>query len=349
MKKKLIFLTLLLFTAYILFFPKDAVTAAAEGLVLWYDRVLPTLLPFAILSNILISSGYVRYLNRLAAPLIRCFLPVSDNGAFVVLTGFLFGFPMGSKNCAELLRQRRISIREAEILFAVTNNISPVFISSYILRQQLALEQVTLISYAVLYLPPLLCGWLLLHRAGCIRAEEPHRPGMSGTVRHLALAQSGASDSRNPEPSGTVRHLAQSGAKSPKTPASESKMNFKIIDAGIMNGFETLTRLGGYIMLFSMAASALKRLPFPEMLRTVLTGFTEITNGISLLPQSGMPQNIQYLLAMTFTAFGGLSGLAQTSSMTKGCGLSLKRYCAVKMLCTGTSALLAWGVTVFFL
>ena len=116
-----------------------------------------------------------------------------------------------------------------------------------------------------------------------------------------------------------------------------------------MNGFETLTRLGGYIMLFSMAASALKRLPFPEMLRTVLTGFTEITNGISLLPQSGMPQNIQYLLAMTFTAFGGLSGLAQTSSMTKGCGLSLKRYCAVKMLCTGTSALLAWGVTVFFL
>ncbi len=306
----------------------------------------PTLLPFAILSNILISSGYVRYLNRLAAPLIRCFLPVSDNGAFVVLTGFLFGFPMGSKNCAELLRQKRISIREAEILFAVTNNISPVFISSYILRQQLAMEQITLISYAVLYLPPLLCGWLLLHRAG-IRAEEARRPGMFSLRRHPV--RPGASDSRHPGPSGAVRHPAQSGMISPKTPASESKMNFKIIDAGIMNGFETLTRLGGYIMLFSMAASALKRLPFPEMLRTVLTGFTEITNGISLLPQSGMPQNTQYLLAMTFTAFGGLSGLAQTSSMTKGCGLSLKRYCAVKVICTGASALLAWGVTIFFL
>ena len=67
MKKKLIFLCLLLFIAYILTAPKDAVNAASVGLVLWYTRVLPTLLPFVILSNILMDSNYLQYLNKITA------------------------------------------------------------------------------------------------------------------------------------------------------------------------------------------------------------------------------------------------------------------------------------------
>ena len=129
MKKKLIFLCILIFIVYILFFPQDAVTAAADGLVLWYERVLPSLLPFAILSNILIYSGFTGYLVKLLYPLLRLILPASRNGSFVLLSGFLFGFPMGSKNCAEMLKCRQLEYQEAEILFMVTNNISPVFIS----------------------------------------------------------------------------------------------------------------------------------------------------------------------------------------------------------------------------
>ena len=97
MKKKLIFLCLLLFIAYILTAPKDAVNAASVGLVLWYTRVLPTLLPFVILSNILMDSNYLQYLNKITAPLVSRLIPVSDNGAFVLLSGFLFGFPIGSR------------------------------------------------------------------------------------------------------------------------------------------------------------------------------------------------------------------------------------------------------------
>ena len=59
-------------------------------------------------------------------------------------------------------------------------------------------------------------------------------------------------------------------------------MNFKIIDTGIMDGFETLTRLGGYIMLFSMIASLLQKLPVPHIVTLILTGMVEITNGIAI-------------------------------------------------------------------
>lgn len=125
-------------------------------------------------------------------------------------------------------------------------------------------------------------------------------------------------------------------------------MNFKIIDAGIMNGFETLTRLGGYIMLFSMIASMTGKLPLPPIARLVLTGFTELTNGIGMLPASGLDQKTQYILAMAFTAFGGLSGIAQTSSMICGTGLSLKKYCLAKLLLTAVSGALAACVTLLF-
>ena len=60
---------------------------------------------------------------------------------------------MGSKNCAELLKANKIHPKEAEILFYITNNISPVFIGSYILLQQLQLKGMFGISIFILYGP----------------------------------------------------------------------------------------------------------------------------------------------------------------------------------------------------
>ena len=207
MKKKLIFLCLLLFIAYILTAPKDAVNAASVGLVLWYTRVLPTLLPFVILSNILMDSNYLQYLNKITAPLVSRLIPVSDNGAFVLLSGFLFGFPIGSKNCAALLASGKITRREADVLFIITNNISPVFVTSFILYTQLKLSHLSAVTLLILYFPALLLGSILL-----------------------------STDAR--------RTKDRTAFHAQKQPASGSQMNFKIIDTGIMDGFETLTRLG---------------------------------------------------------------------------------------------------------
>ena len=132
------FILVILFALfYILKYPAITVKAATSGLVLWFERVIPSLLPFAILSYIIIVSDILPILTGKIMPILRIFYPVSETGAFVLFSGFLFGFPMGSKNCAELLRQNKISKKEAEVLFIITNNISPVFIQSYILEQQL--------------------------------------------------------------------------------------------------------------------------------------------------------------------------------------------------------------------
>lgn len=125
-------------------------------------------------------------------------------------------------------------------------------------------------------------------------------------------------------------------------------MNFKIIDAGIMNGFETLAKLGGYIMLFSMAASLIKQLPLPVLYQTIGIGATEITNGIREIGLLSANTADKFLLAMGFAAFGGISGLAQTASMVKGTGLSMKKYITGKLCLTAVTVCLSICYLKFF-
>lgn len=288
---------ILLCLFYILRFPDVTMKAAANGLMLWFEQILPSLLPFAILSNVIISSNILPLVIGKISPFIQRFFPVSDAGIFVLLSGFLFGFPMGSKNCAQLLLEDKMDKREAEILFIITNNMSPVFIQSYILGQKLQLPGYFGISLLILYLPPLLLGWFLLHRVNA--NENTH-----------------------------------------KKTASRSKINFQIIDAGIMNGFETLTKIGGYIMIFSILASCFNLLAIPELLKIICIGFIELTNGIQFMSNTTLSLEVQYILAMVFTAFGGFSGIAQTSAMIKGTGLSMKKYIQFKLvLCIITGIL----------
>ena len=290
-------LIILLFLLYILLFPELSVHAAGNGLILWFEQVLPSLLPFAILSNIIISSDILPSIVGKALQFIRRIMPVSTSGAFVLLSGFLFGFPMGSKNCAMLLLEGKMNKQEAETLFIITNNMSPVFIQSYILTQQLRMSAYFGWSMLVLYLPPLLLGSYYFKK--------------------------------NPADKNIQ-----------KKSASRLKINFQIVDAGIMNGFETLTKIGGYIMIFSILASCFLMLPMPELLKTGCIGVIELTNGIHYLSSTAMTLESKYVLAMMFTAFGGLSGVAQTSAMIKGTGLSMKKYVMWKLvLCIITGIL----------
>ena len=297
MKKKMFILIILLSLFYILRFPELTVHAAGNGLILWFEQVLPSLLPFVILSNIIISSDILPSLVGKVMPFIQGIVPVSTSGAFVLLSGFLFGFPMGSKNCASLLLEEKMEKKEAEVLFIITNNMSPIFIQSYILTGQLAMPGYFGWSLLVLYLPALLVGLFLLRNYSTNKNFQ-------------------------------------------KKSASRLKINFQIVDAGIMNGFETLTKIGGYIMIFSILASCFLMLPMPELLKTGCIGVIELTNGIHYLSSTAMTSESKYVLAMIFTAFGGLSGIAQTSAMIKGTGLSIKKYVLWKLvLCIITGIL----------
>lgn len=206
---------------------------------------------------------------------------------YIILCGFLFGFPIGSKLTADLYRQQRISKEHAQILCVFTNNLSPVFVAAAL--QEILHLKATVSFYLLLYGVPFVYGML-----------------------HLFQTRTQTSYKR-------------------KNTASRFQMNMQIVDAGIINGFETLLKICGYIMMFSILAQMLRSVSCKHSLIPLLmTGSMEVTNGIAMLGFSDITCRFKYLLALFFLSLNGLSGLFQTASILSQTNLSMDNYCKHK-------------------
>ena len=84
------FLTIpiLIFFLCMLSFPQTVFAGASYGLLLWFRHVLPTLLPYMVLINILIRTPALHWICHITSPFLCPLLGTSYYGTFAVLTGF---------------------------------------------------------------------------------------------------------------------------------------------------------------------------------------------------------------------------------------------------------------------
>lgn len=157
MRKKFIYMTVcLLLLGFLLLNPVQARVASADGLLLWFHTLLPVLLPFFILSRLLIALDGVSGVTQFITPLARGLFGLSPNGAFCLLAGFLCGYPVGAKLSADLVREGRISQEEGAYLLTFTNNASPAFLTGYCLIETLGMPELIPVSLFLVYGSPLL-------------------------------------------------------------------------------------------------------------------------------------------------------------------------------------------------
>ena len=57
-----------IFNIFLVLNPTEMIAAAREGLLLWFNQVLPSLLPFVVGINMLIGLGFIGFLGVLASP-----------------------------------------------------------------------------------------------------------------------------------------------------------------------------------------------------------------------------------------------------------------------------------------
>lgn len=298
MKKIVYSLTAFILLGYLVLCPLDAVDASKTGLLLWFNTILPTLLPFIILSNLIIRLDAMNYITFWAAPVLKRLFGISDEGCYAVVTGFLCGYPMGAKAAADLTVHNKISRAEGNYLLCFCNNISPMFIISYIVSDSLQNPKLLVPTLVILYASPILCALLIRIFRRQKKAE--------------VTAASASGNASLPY-----------------------EINFQMIDESIMNGFETITKLGGYIILFAIIAKMAELLPIqPLMLKSAFLSTIEVTNGIRLLSVSGLSAAVIFALTLAAASFGGFSSIAQTESMIKESGLSIKSYILAKLLNT---------------
>ena len=112
--------------------------------------------------------------------------------------------------------------------------------------------------------------------------------------------------------------------------------DFNLFDNCIMNGFDTITKVGGYIILFSILFALGKQLPLMWFLPTL-----EISCGVSYITSLGIPLATVYPYVLALTSFGGFCAIAQTNSMIQESQLSILPYIIQKLITALVTSLLA--------
>lgn len=330
-KNKIIRGSVLVFLSFMLLLPNASLQGASNGLLLWFEHVLPNLLPFIILSNLIVRLNITGQISRFLYPVLGRLFRVSADGCYPIAIGFLSGLPMGAKATADLIAKQRLNHKEGQFLLGMCNNASPMFILGYISVTQLKLPQIKYTLFAIIYASAILSA--VLYRI-LTRSKAEQVP---------ASLYAMSNSEKRTVPTKLVRADQPLGEPQPR-------FSFQLLDTSIMNGFEVITKIGGYIILFSILASMLNTV-FPNngIWKGLIVGFLEITTGISQICQSALSEPIKIVLVSSLTSFGGFSSIAQTKSVLGNSGLSIKSYIIVRLLNAAITGILAYGYTVYLL
>ncbi len=287
MKKILFTCVFVILIIYSCFFPEITVKASRNGILIWFNQILPALLPFTVLSAVLLNSKFLDSFSGNA------------NLLAIIITmicGFVFGFPIGAKLSADFYQNKLLTEKQAMLLSIATNNFSPMYVCGFALPLLFNSATYNIITYLLIYFLPLLLVSIVLIFNNKAKTTQQN----------------------------TDDH---------KKTTSRFHLNMQVMDAGIISGFQSLIKICGYIVLFSIIAQIASQLwNNPPFFWTWILENLEITNGIQLLSQSHANEPTTYILAIQLLSFGGLSGLAQTASIFSETGLSIYKYIIGKVL-----------------
>ncbi len=309
---RLLTVMFLLLLGCILTHSQLSLSYAAMGLSLWFEKMIPTLLPFMILSGTMVRMKLTDRVAMLLYPIVRPLMKIRKNACYAMMMGFLCGFPMGARVVDDLYQRQMVTKREAEYLLAFCNNIGPVYFCSFVLP---LLGRKLVLPYLFgMYGIPLLYGLALRYT----RFRNLPLPGEEGG-RPAALA---ACEDR-------------AGAAKKASPVPFWEKLLEAVDDSIQASVRSMLSLGGYMILFNLL-NLIPHLLFGHPI-PALSPLLEITGGLKLL---GDAFPLYSLLALSF---GGLSCIAQTYSCIGDSDLSISDYILHRIVLTSLSSLFYLG------
>lgn len=128
-----------LFLFILLLFPETAAEGSKSGLLLWAGVLVPSLLPFSVLTSLIrrtMSGRRCQYL--------------------LLAAGILSGYPIGAKVAGELYKDGVLSREKALFFAGFTNNPSPMFVIFFVAGSMLGMGSGQYLFYALVLLSSLL-------------------------------------------------------------------------------------------------------------------------------------------------------------------------------------------------
>lgn len=278
------------------------ISGASYGLLLWYKNVLPILLPFMLISGIMVCR-----VNELSEKSNKSSKNPSALGVFAtVFLGVLCGYPLGAKTSADFVKSGVYSKRTGNLLLPLCNNSSPMFISGYIVHFILKDKISLMLALAAIYLP-----YVLFLGISLILGR--FKPTVCQTI-----------------PCSQKNNLPVPAAA---TLAADSNIDY------MQTAVTQITFVGVYIMLCSIIIEFVSQIQcIPNKAAVYISGITEITRGLQQINLSGfLASDTKTALILALASFGGISSILQTNKVINKSGLSIIQYIFSKAICASAT------------
>lgn len=272
------------------------IETARDAIYLWAIQLVPSLLPFMILTNLFTPFLY-RYISinsKKGAAFLYKVSGLSIQGCCILLIGQLCGYPLGAKMTGEAYKQGRITRSEANYLLTICNQSSPAFLEFYVGIFALNRQIPTPILFILFYFSTIITSFF---------TRKLYKPEF--------IPNNTESDTKN------------------------TSNFFEQLDKSITDGCITILRIGGYILIFAVGSYFIQSL-FSSLGGSIyfVTALLEITNGLSMLKEHFYTHSWYSYFILTLTAFGGFCTMAQIKGMLVGTSLSIKPYFIGKIIYT---------------
>lgn len=306
-------------------YPQVGLAAAREGLAIFVEVVLPSLLPFFILSEILLGLGVVHFIGVFLEPLMRPVFNVPGIGAFALSMGLAAGYPMDAVITAKFRRLNLCTQIEGERLLAFTNTADPLFMVGAVAVGMFGYPELGVIIAVTHYLAAFTVG--ILFR---FYGKKEDRPAAEARTSGNLLARA-------------LREMRQAHQE-------DGRPLGQLLADAVKDSISTLLMIGGFIVLFSVLYQVLAEigvlryiLPVvegglkilglnPQLGSAVVQGFFEIDLGTMAAARTTGALTDRLIVAAAVIAWSGLSVLGQVMSVIHGTDLRIGPFIVARVI-----------------
>lgn len=285
-----------------------AIRHMTYGLRLCAVSVIPSLFPFMVISELIVSGGAVRLIGRLLARPFRFLFGIGKESSCALLLGLLCGFPVGTRCAVSLYRQGVIDKEELSHLLCFSNIPSSAFLISTVGTSLFGDHTFGVWLYVITVLSALLLGFFDAR----LRKRKKRTQTMSVS-------------------------LSVSNAAPP-----EAKGGIAVFTEAIGSSALAMVQICAFVVFFSVFVGALEHvlsgLSLSPAASTLLFGLFEMTGGVSRAASLASPAG--ELLCVFFVGWSGISVHCQFMNLCNVPELSFRSYWLAKLAHGGLNVLL---------
>ena len=306
-KLKYIFIILLILIMIQIFRnPGLSIKSAKEGLDIWANLLLPSLLPFLIISNLLISLGFMDLFGRFLEPLMKPLFNVSGIGIFPFSISMISGYPVGAKLTSNLRENNLITKIEGDRLISFSSTSGPLFLLGTVLTGMLNAPELSPLILIPHYLGAITIGLIFRFY------KKNDKSSIEHDVYNLKTTNNSI------------------GA---------------LISGCIKDGIDSMLMIGGFVIIYSVIINIMfksnlfnsilnivSKVTFVdiEILKGIVAGIIELTNGCKMISSLNIKLINKILILNFLIGWGGFSIHSQALSFISNTDINSKIYLVSK-------------------